>query len=180
MLKGFYPITDTYCVSTPTGGFHLYFKYPEQFDHIKCIQRIEGYPGIELKADGGKITLCGSINNDGFYTKTNLYAPIEGIQPAPTWLIEIIKNNQIQKEEAPPIITDNKEAIGRNERNSTLTTIIGKWRRRGLSLKEIWPLAKKLNNERCQPPLAEQEVKIIVESVCKYSKGEYLYTDFGK
>ena len=53
-------------------------------------------------------------------------------------------------------------------RNDTLTSLAGTMRRRGMGAEEIEAALLVTNNKRCDPPLAEDEVRKIASSVCRY------------
>lgn len=74
------PPTNTYTVTTPTGGLHLYFRQPEEIS----LRNSAGTLGwrIDTRGNGGYIVAAGSRRPEGFYRVTNP-APIA---PLPNWL----------------------------------------------------------------------------------------------
>ena len=62
-----FELPDTYTVRSPSGGHHLYFEYPTgiSVEEIRNMAELPGYPGIEVKCDGGCITLPGSFFSNG-------------------------------------------------------------------------------------------------------------------
>src|SRR6266540_739204 len=59
-------------------------------------------------------------------------------------------------------------AIPEGQRNDTLTSLAGTMRRRGMGFDEIEAALLVTNNKRCDPPLAEDEVRKIASNVCRY------------
>lgn len=85
MLLGDVP--ETLTAATPTGGFHLYFKYPDFKIHNSA--SVLG-PGIDIRGDGGYLVLPPSPHRKGgYYEWVNPETPVA---EAPAWLLELIKN----------------------------------------------------------------------------------------
>ncbi len=60
------------------------------------------------------------------------------------------------------------EIIPEGRRNDSLTSLAGTMRRRGMGAEEIEAALSVTNTKRCNPPLAEEEVRKIAASVCRY------------
>ena len=56
-------LPPTLTVTTPSGGWHLYYRYPE--GGLRSKNGI--FPGIDLKADGGYVLAAGSSIDGKFY-----------------------------------------------------------------------------------------------------------------
>lgn len=79
------PPLDTFTVSTPSGGTHLYFTTPPG-TQLRLTQGERGNGlgwGIDTRAWGGYVVAPGSRRRDGTYTITNRQAPA----PLPRWLV---------------------------------------------------------------------------------------------
>lgn len=63
---------------------------------------------------------------------------------------------------------DADAVVEAGERNRTLTSLAGTLRRSGLTKEELLPALIAANYSRCRPPLADQEVSRIVESIGSY------------
>jgi len=63
------------------------------------------------------------------------------------------------------------EIIPSGQRNSTLTSLAGTMRRRGMSDREMFAALFIVNHFRCVPQLSEAEVAGIAKSVARYSPG---------
>jgi hypothetical protein len=59
-------------------------------------------------------------------------------------------------------------AIPEGHRNDTLMSLAGTMRRRGMGFDEIKAALLVSNSKRCDPPLAEDEVRKVASSVCRY------------
>lgn len=150
-------------VRTGSGGLHIYLKYPANNGEIRNRAILAGYPGIELKAEGGCATLPGSIYSDG-----REYVLVSGGKPenAPERLIEFLTSNcQASKE---TVSSQAGKIVAEGERNSYLTKMAGVLRARGEGKDSLIHALQALNLTRCLPPLLEGEVKRIAESVSKY------------
>lgn len=62
--------------------------------------------------------------------------------------------------------------IPEGNRNSTLCSLAGSMRRRGFSQTAIAAALEAENQSRCDPPLDDEEVEQIVESICRYEPNE--------
>ena len=80
---------ETMTTRTPSGGGHLYFKYPDGVDRVPNLPEIDGFPGIEVKGDGGAMTLPGSLYSNGAeYVLTQDGEPAD----CPGWLLKLLQN----------------------------------------------------------------------------------------
>ena len=65
-----------------------------------------------------------------------------------------------------------KDMIDKGSRNIKLTSIAGKLRAKGLNKANIRKKMKRINKNKCNPPLPEKEIEAIVNSISKYPKGK--------
>ena len=81
-------IPDTLSVTTPSGGQHLYFNYPEEGYIGNGASKIA--KGIDHRGDGGYVNAVPSVRPDGRYSWEH---PIGLFEPAdcPDWLLNLIK-----------------------------------------------------------------------------------------
>lgn len=56
---------DTFTVRSGGGGQHLYFSWPDGTDGMRLASKLQNYPGIDLKGDGGAVTGPWSIHPSG-------------------------------------------------------------------------------------------------------------------
>jgi hypothetical protein len=64
------------------------------------------------------------------------------------------------------------ERIPEGSRNTTLTSVAGSMRRRGLGEEAIFAALRIFNQERCTPPLDEAEIRKIAQSIARYEPGD--------
>ena len=119
-------------------------------------------PGLDIKGDGGAIVVAPSLHTSGKRYRWRNNAPIAD---APGWFLKLLRD--AQKPRANEIAAIG-EAIPEGHRNDTLMSLAGTMRRRGMGAEEIEAALLVTNNKRCDPPLAEDEVRKIAFSVCRY------------
>ncbi len=162
---------ETFTTRTPSDGRHLYFQYPEGNGQIKNGELTE-YSGIEIKADGGGITLPGSLYNDGReYILLDDRKPI----PCPSWLLKILESRaSVDARRPKPSSEEGSGDIKSGERNNRLTSLAGGMRRAGHGKEAIIAALLVENKNRCNPPLPENDVRQIGESICRYDPADPL------
>jgi putative DNA primase/helicase len=154
---------DTYTVRTPSGGWHFYFKAPEQ--QLRS-HPLKDFPGVELKAEGAAVTMAGS-----FYANGAEYKCINDVvfSPCPDWLVELGARPAVR------VVPDTGDGtIREGSRNGTLTVRAGRLRRVGASYEAILAELKKFNAEKCSPPLPDGELETIAHSVAAYNSADPL------
>jgi len=67
--------------------------------------------------------------------------------------------------------TDTAQMLRQGERNASLASLAGTMRRRGMSEQAICAALLAENEQRCDPPLSEDEVRRIAHSVARYEPG---------
>ena len=155
-------------VQVETGnGFHLWFQTDQG------IRNSAGKlgQGIDVRGDGGYVVAPPSVHYSG---KTYNFASIVDIAKFPANLFSILDPQPAVKEQKPDdVIVSDETALDEKapsgQRNSFLTSFAGRLRSFGLSEYEIESSLIAINRQRCQPPLAESEVRRIAKSVGRYS-----------
>ena len=155
-LKGMPP---TLTVRTPSGGWHLYYLPPGP---LRCKNGL--LPGIDIKADGGYVVAPGSIIDGEPYEWID---PEMDISAMPGIVLDLMsKSNGNGAGPAPAIPPGTPVAEG--QRNATLASMAGTMRRRGMVAGEMIPALKAFNANRCSPPLPDEEVEAIANSISRY------------
>ncbi len=156
------PITPV--VETGGGGWHYYFRYPEGGLGNSASKLA---PGVDSKGDGGQVVAVPSVHPDD--GKTYRWAP--GRSPAdvpmadlPETILEKLRHGK--PEHGAP--SSGHDRIPEGQRNSVLTSLAGSMRRRGMSQEAIYAALCIVNRERCEPPLLDDEVHDIAQSVSRY------------
>jgi hypothetical protein len=75
---------DTFTVSTPNEGWHLYFASSEK---IRNAAPLKGLWHVDVRAQGGYAVAPGSVLPNGRYEVIN---PVE-VRPLPGWLFDLVK-----------------------------------------------------------------------------------------
>jgi len=152
-------LPETRIADSGGGGAHYLFKCP---DFPVKNSTGELGPGLDIKGDGGAIVVAPSLHTSGKRYRWRNNAPIAD---APGWFLKLLRG--AQKPRANEIAAIG-EAIPEGHRNDTLMSLAGTMRRRGMGAEEIEAALLVTNNKRCDPPLAEDEVRKIASSVCRY------------
>ena len=141
----------TASVVTPSGGSHFYFRHPG-CEIPSSVRRLGD--GLDVRADGAYVIAPPSPG----------YEPDEQapIAEPPGWLISDARkrrNGGARRDGEP---------IPEGGRNNALTSIAGVLRQRLAASEDEMVAYLLAANRRCQPPLAEEEVRRIAASVVRY------------
>ena len=157
-------LPETWIALTPTGGEHIYFRC----DDPKLTTGAAIRPGIDYRGAGGYVVLPPSVHpSGGVYAWDAGHTPNDTpLAPLPEWLHEILLKTAkaVQQKEVPPSIT-------KGERNATLFKLASSLRAKGLTETEIYAALSTANQERCNPPLPDSEIRSIASSSAKYERG---------
>ncbi len=148
---------------TASGGMHLYFQHPEHA--VKTGIRVA--PGLDVKAAGGYVVAPPSVGANGNPYEWIVSPEDADLADPPEWLMRLIGPRE-RKGPAGPV----GERIPPGRRNTDLASIAGSMRRRGMGEAEIAHALSFTNQQRCNPPLDEEEVKTIAASVARYEPSE--------
>ena len=154
---------------TGGGGQHLYFAHPEGAA-LRC-GHLDGFPGIDLKADGGYVIAPPSIHPDtGRAYQWAAGAHPEGtpLAAVPGWLLAVARARRNGDKPAAAL----GERIPEGRRNAALTSLAGTMRRRGMSQTAIEAALLAENEARCHPPLDDDEVRGIARKMGRYEPAE--------
>lgn len=163
-------LPQTLTVETPTGGKHLYFTLPEQYNDTQFLQQHPHLEGVDFQTHG-RYVLCPPSSIDGKHYVKSLNLPMAQLPQA--W-IELFKDKSIQKKNkkrerkwTANLLGDIIAGSPEGGRNIWLTTQIGKLFATGLEHDEVWVWAQYVNQIGCNPPLDESEVLQTFESLKK-------------
>lgn len=151
---------------TGGGGMHLPFAYPEG----RSVSNKTGIiPGCDIRSDGGFFVAPPSRHASG-----NTYKWLQGqgpteVKPAesPAWLLELIPSSNLHRldRSGPDMV------IKEGSRNSILASLAGTMRAKGMSDEAILAALIEENKTHCRPPLDEDEVRGIAQSISRYPSG---------
>jgi len=145
-------------VLTGGGGRHFFFRHPGH----EVGNSVDLGTGLDVRADDAYIVAPPSTHASG--NPYRWIRPLDKIDlaPCPEWLVEL--NGARHARPASPV----GDVIPEGERDTTLTSIAGTMRRRGMGVAEILAALKVTNTERCNPPLPERDLERIANSVGRY------------
>jgi Bifunctional DNA primase/polymerase, N-terminal/Primase C terminal 1 (PriCT-1) len=158
----------TRTAKTPRGR-HLWYVWPDGETRIRNSAGKIAY-GVDVRGEGGYVVVPPSVHPSGApYTWENFGA----IASAPVWLLDLVIHASGQAEPKFSIggngTNGSKEAIiPRGQRNSTLASLAGSMRRRGMEQDAIFAALSAHNTAHCDPPLSEGELRTIANSVSRY------------
>jgi len=147
-------------VLTGGGGRHIYFQHPGSMIKSRAISE-----GLDIKADGGYVVAppSGHASGRSYLWEISSHPDDTPIAPLPLWLQQLIG------EARTGTVADSiPDRIAQGTRNTTLTSLAGTMRRRGMTKDAIEAALLQENRQRCDPPLPGEEVMAIAASVAQY------------
>jgi hypothetical protein len=142
----------TASVVTGGGGQHYYFAANGLGNSTGKLGH-----GLDLKGEGGYVIAPPSLHESGRrYEWDEQAEPV----PLPGWIRERLTATN----GAAPL----PDVIPEGKRNAALASLAGSMRRRGASRDAMLSALRVENAERCQPPLRDDELARIAESVGRY------------
>jgi hypothetical protein len=159
LIRKYGQLPTTVTVLTGGNGQHFYFSHPGKHVVSRTFR-----PGLDLKADGGYVIAPPSTHLSGKRYEWEIgHRPTEIVlAPIPDWLlVESQPSERAGAVEFPGLISA-------GSRNSTLASLAGTMRRRGMSRDEIASAIHTVNASRCDPPLSPREVDRIADSISRY------------
>jgi len=167
----FRKLPETVEVLTGGGGRHFYFAHPGD-TLVRNATTVGGLPGLDLRGDGGYVVAPPSTHVSGRrYEWERSSDPEElALAPFPATMLQGLSNPTwgARQRGAGP---DDAARIPEGERNVTLTSLAGTMRRRGMTEDEIGAALLVANAARCEPRLAEDEVRRIAASISHKEPG---------
>ena len=156
---------QTVMSETPSGGIHYYFKYVKGIRNRKNVGE-----GIDIQADGTQTVEAPSQIDGTYYEWVNSpfeYEIAELPQKWKQYLCEEVDEDTLLLSNKPFEAPSEVEEGGRN---NTLASYVGSLLGKKLKKATVLKKALKYNEESCNPPLDEDEVKTIVDSMIKTDK----------
>lgn len=158
-------LPQTVMSETPSGGIHYYFKYVKGIRNRKNVGE-----GIDIQADGTQTVEAPSQIGGTYYEWVNSpfeYEIAELPQKWKQYLCEEVDEDTLLLSNKPFEAPSEVEEGGRN---NTLASYVGSLLGKKLKKATVLKKALKYNEESCNPPLDEDEVKTIVDSMIKTDK----------
>ncbi len=154
--------------ATGGGGWHYFFKYEEGIQNQAGIK-----PGIDVRGEGGYVIVPPSTHKSGNPYKWLNSPEDTKVIDIPEFVQEWISSVKV-KEGPKESKWNNKllNGVSEGKRNDAAASVIGKWLKRYPEEEwesEVWPMAQIWNKDN-QPPLPENELRIVYESIVKSEK----------
>lgn len=159
----FESLPDTWAVETGGGGFHFYFLMPSV--DVRNTAGAVG-PGIDVRGNGGYVVAPPSVHVSGmtYRWSTALHPTKVPLAQVPPWLLSRIGPRLAGSSKSNVLPTKIKEG----ERNSWMASVAGSMRRKGFCADAIFAAIAIENRRRCTPPMDDQEVRRIANSIERY------------
>lgn len=147
---------NTHIVKTPSGGYHLYYKVDRSIKN-----RVRIYDEIDIHGENGYVVGEGSSIDGNSYISNN-----RPIANANEFVYQFLEGNKEKKEPA----TVAQEGINEGQRNDYLFRLGCFMQSKGMEDDSIYAALAVENQKKCKPPLEEDEVNNIFQSVLRYQK----------
>lgn len=102
------PLPPTWRTITPSGGRHFWFRQPAR----ELRNRVGFLPGLDVRTDGGSVTVPPSRRGEGDYT-WEVHPRACQLADAPEWLLQLIDPPMVVRPPAPPIRLGSMDRLAR-------------------------------------------------------------------
>jgi len=157
------PLPATVEAATGGGGRHLYFAHPG----TPVANRVAIQPGIDVRGDGGCVVAPPSVHPNG-----RSYAGVAGCSPQELALAPPPVHFFADAHGLAPLGHARtywprliREQIGEGQRNNTIASLTGHLLWHGVDGDVVLELMLAWNRTHCQPPLPDDEVARVVQSI---------------
>lgn len=143
---------------TGSGGFHLFYEYP---DFVERVPNRVGKDGIDVRGDSGYVILPPSVHENG-----NTYEFIKNgpLGVCPEWVYQAQETTN--PEQGGRWLSDLLAGVVHGGRNDACTKLVGYFAQKGMA-REVALLLVRQWNEKNNPPLPLEELESTVRSVYK-------------
>lgn len=155
-------LPDTITAISGKGGRHLYYRTGD-----KCSSKAGVIPNVDIRADGGYIVLPPSMHPNGNRYRWDNGFDIAEIANANDNVYKLIGKSNTKSTHNR--ISDN--IIPEGSRNDTLYRMGCSMQGRGVDDDVIYKKLCNINNSQCKPPLEDNELLKIYNSVIQLPKG---------
>lgn len=160
------PLPNTPTVLTGGGGEHYYFRAPEGEVITNSASNLG--PGLDIRGRGGYVVAPPSVHRSGMPYEWQAGSSLDEVEiaPLPDWLLELVRES-VQRTQTMDVQPGADLIEG--QRNNALASLAGTMRRRGFTHAAIEAALLAENEQRCNPPLPDAEVRKIAASVARYA-----------
>jgi hypothetical protein len=152
-------------VHTGGGGRHLYFAYPP----LRVPNRVGIRPGIDLRCDGGYVVAPPSVHPSGGRYRWLAGQGPEDLPAAvlPAWFLGATRAPAQGAHGLKHWRRIAHEGVTEGQRNAVLASFTGHLLWHGVDPEIVMDLMFAWNQARCRPPLADDEVARVVQSIAR-------------
>jgi len=162
---------ETYTVKTPSGGFHYYFKHPNE--PIK--NRVNFRDGIDIRGDGGYVLAVGSSIDGNEYTAID---ETQTINPLPALLRDLLTTSAANDGTFKQPVADNLMGVKKGSRNDGLFRLASSYIGQGVPYDQAKGLMLHAA-DNCTPALQHTEAMQVLDSAYSRYKPNINLTDAG-
>ena len=155
-------LPETASTITGRGGYHLLYKTDRP---VKTRANI--MPGVDVRGDGGYIVAPGSIHPNGNYYEWEQPIDEYGITEMDDVVYEFLASGKTEQAESFTV----PDKIAPGERNQTLYKMACSLQAKSFSDDAIKAMVETENQNRCDPPLDQEELDKILSSALAHKKG---------
>jgi hypothetical protein len=151
---------------TGGGGRHCYFEHPGG----TVPNRVGIAPGIDLRGDGGVVVAPPSVHSSGRrYAWALGRAPDQApLAPLPPWVLAFARPAGPRAGHSTAHWrTLVRDGVQEGERNNAIASFAGHLLWHGVDPQVAGELLLAWNRQRCRPPLSDDEVARVVESIAR-------------
>lgn len=157
---------DTWTAITGRGGYHLYFHSNSEIKNRAGI-----IDGVDVRGDGGYVVAPPSIHSNGNRYEWE-YDPEEFDLAEANNNVKYFLDTGIN---SPGERFSMPDIVNAGERNDMIFRFACMMQAKGASDETVFAATMAENNTKCNPPMNEKEVRVIVNSVLKYQKGKPIH-----
>jgi hypothetical protein len=164
-LKKHPSLPETIEFITGSGGRQFLFV---SHKNKRIGNKVKFLPGLDIRGEGGYIVAPPSLHESGqrYKWKNGNISTKDSLADCPDWILDAIEH--YKKTKSKTHTSNNGESIPEGERNDTLFRYACRLRDKGLTKEEIITLVTSRNKEKCEIPLDETEVMLLIESALSY------------
>ncbi|MBI4185379.1 MAG: bifunctional DNA primase/polymerase [Proteobacteria bacterium] len=166
------PLPDTVAATSGGGGRHHYFAAP----HLGVRSHVGLAPGIDLRGEGGLVVAPPSIHPSGRHYAWVVERALgeAALAPLPAWLEAMARSGEGPRHGRPLAYWRAlvRAGVKEGERNTTIASLVGHLLWHGVDPAVALELMLAWNRMRSDPPLADEEVAAVVESIARLHERE--------
>lgn len=169
-------LPSTYGETTPSGGLHLFYTYPDYLSMTARAGLFEDKSGIDYNALG--VPIAPDRIGGGQYKRLNNDKRLTDLVAAPNWLLDEIQRTSNTRKYFPDFGKARKKYTGQlldeivagsvqGSRNTYLTRMAGRMFYSDADPETVYNLLLVINDRFIDQPLPEKEINTIFKSVLK-------------